>query len=149
MPKLTGAGTPSTWRTCRGVALGIAGSLTIGCTVVVPPDNSPLPLPITPENVITVRSIPTGASVTVKKPSGEVLGAGATPFKIHVHCDDTAVVTVSAPGFASQTVTDPAGYASHPFVVGSLILGNPIQCHKQPEVDVTLERAAARPQGAQ
>lgn len=55
---------------------------------------------------ITIQSVPTGASVRVKDAAGASLGSGVTPFVIEVGCMTTALITVSAPGYFSQTVTD-------------------------------------------
>lgn len=92
-------------------------------------------------NIIRVESTPTGANVIVEKTSGETLGSGETPFRVHVHCYDTAVIRVSAPGFVTQTVSDPPNHHI-PMSLGPVQLTG--GCHSQEAVNVVLVKSPAQ-----
>lgn len=100
-------------------------------------------------NIITVNSTPDDANVVVKTQSGEVLGRGVTPFRVHVHCYDTAVITVSAPGFDSQTVEDPPpsnedklkAFGAALVGLGGLVGNDGAKCHSKDTITVNLTRS--------
>lgn len=115
-----------------GCALPMAGSSANG---------PPTPAPNVAANVIMIQSEPTNADVVVKTSSGEILGSGVTPFRIHAHCYDTAVVTVSAPGYAPATIMDkpaPSSGACLLFLCFGLPETSPPKCHTLDIVNATL-----------
>ena len=87
---------------------------------------------------ITVQSVPGEATVNVKTGSGNVVGSGMTPFQVRVPCGDSAVITVSAPGYEPQSVTDPVQSS------GGLFATPPPPghgCHEKDIVDVILHKS--------